>query len=163
MIGNLTLDVFYMHMALQEASRGYALQEVPVGALVVQQGKVIGRGFNQPIGLNDPTAHAELQAIRHAAQQIQNYRLADATLYVTIEPCTMCLGAIVHARINRVVFGALEPKAGRLCSHSLVGDACFNQALSIEGGVCAEQAGALMQRFFAERRALQRLAKTTAC
>ncbi len=145
-------DIFFMHLALQQAQRALALREVPVGAVLVQEGVVVGRGFNQPIGLCDPSAHAEIQALRAAAQHLGNYRLPASTLYVTVEPCTMCLGALVHARVERIVFGALEPKAGRLCSHSLLNDACFNHRMTVDGGVCEREAGALMRHFFADQR-----------
>ena len=105
-----------MALALDEARRAEMAGEVPVGCVIVQDGRVIGRGFNQPISATDPTAHAEIVALRAAAREIENYRLTGATLYVTIEPCMMCVGAMVHARIGRVVFGAAEPKAGALGS-----------------------------------------------
>ena len=147
-----TDDIFFMHLALQQAKLAFALHEVPVGAVLVQSGQVIGRGFNQPIALCDPTAHAEIQTLRAAAQKNSNYRLPSSTLYVTVEPCTMCLGAIVHARVERIVFGALEPKAGRVCSHSLMSDDCFNHHMTMEAGVCESEAGALMRDFFAAQR-----------
>lgn len=163
---NQTLDdVVYMHLALQQARKAYALGEVPVGAVVVAHSpaqQVLGVGFNQPITLADPTAHAEVQALRAAASAQQNYRLPEATLYVTVEPCTMCLGAMIHARVRRVVFGALEPKSGRICSHSLVTDPCFNHPITYTAGVCAEQASGLMQQFFAERRAYKKALKQNA-
>jgi tRNA(adenine34) deaminase len=155
-------DVFFMHLALQQARLAHLAGEVPVGAVVVVAGAVVGRGFNHPISGNDPTAHAEMVALRAAADNQQNYRLPGATVYVTLEPCTMCLGALIHARIQRVVFAALEPKAGRLCSHSLVQDTCFNHSLEITKGVCAEQASELLQTFFVERRALKKAAKLVA-
>lgn len=155
-------DVFYMHLALQQARKAYKVAEVPVGAVVVAGSQVIGCGFNQPINAKDPTAHAEVQALRAAASQQHNYRLPAATLYVTVEPCTMCLGAMIHARIERLVFGALEPKAGRVCSHSLLADACFNHTLEVTAGVCALQATALIQAFFAERRAVKKAMKKNA-
>jgi tRNA(adenine34) deaminase len=141
-----------MHLALQQAKLAFALHEVPVGAVLVQQDVVIGCGFNQPIGLCDPTAHAEIRALRNAAYKLNNYRLPASTLYVTVEPCTMCLGAIVHARVERIVFGALEPKAGRLCSHSLLEDGCFNHRMTVEAGVCERESGDLMRDFFAHQR-----------
>ena len=152
-------DVFFMHLALLQARLAYGCDEVPVGAVIVQNGMVVGQGFNQPISACDPTAHAEIQALRSAAAQLRNYRLPEATLYVTVEPCTMCLGALVHARIERIVFAALEPKAGRVCSHSLLDDPCFNHGIEVLGGVCAEPASALMQQFFAERRARKKALK----
>ena len=152
-------DVFFMHIALLQARLAYDCNEVPVGAVIVQNGVVVGAGFNRPISASDPTAHAEIQALRSAAARLANYRLPEATLYVTVEPCTMCLGALVHARIRRIVFGAAEPKAGRICSHSLLEDPCFNHRIEVLSGVCAEPASALMQRFFAERRALKKALK----
>ena len=158
-MSNAVDDVFFMHLALLQARLAYDCDEVPVGAVIVQNGVVVGQGFNQPISACDPTAHAEMQALRSASAQLRNYRLPEATLYVTVEPCTMCLGALVHARIARIVFAALEPKAGRACSHSLLDDPCFNHRIEVLGGVCAEPASALMQQFFAERRARKKALK----
>ncbi len=155
-------DTFYMHLALQQARKAYGKGEVPVGAVLVAGGQVIGSGFNQPITATDPTAHAEVQALRAASQAVSNYRLPATTLYVTVEPCTMCLGALIHARVKRVVMGALEPKAGRICSHSLLEDTCFNHLLEVTAGVCAQEASDLMQAFFAERRALKKSLKQRA-
>ncbi|WP_274377602.1 tRNA adenosine(34) deaminase TadA [Marinagarivorans algicola] len=155
-------DTFYMHLALQQARKAYSKGEVPVGAVLVAGDQVIGSGFNQPITATDPTAHAEMQALRAGSQTIHNYRLPATTLYVTVEPCTMCLGALIHARVQRVVLAALEPKAGRICSHSLLDDACFNHRLEVTVGVCAQAASDLMQAFFAERRALKKSLKQRA-
>ena len=155
-------DAFFMQLALAEAQRAYAADEVPVGAVIVADGVVVGRGFNQPISSCDPTAHAEMVAMRDAAKRLGNYRLAGATLYVTVEPCTMCFGALVHARVDRIVFAAVEPKAGRLCSHSLLKDPCFNHRPTVVPGVLGEQASQLMQRFFAERRAKKKALKRRA-
>lgn len=152
-------DAFFMHLALLQARLAYGCDEVPVGAVIVDNGVVVGAGFNRPISASDPTAHAEIQALRAAAARLGNYRLPEATLYVTVEPCTMCLGALVHARIQRIVFAATEPKAGRVCSHSLLDDPCFNHRIEVTAGVCAEPASALMQRFFAERRARKKALK----
>ena len=111
------IDEQWMQLAFEQAAFAASMGEIPVGAIIVSQNKVIGQGFNQPICQHDPTAHAEIQAIRNTCQNIENYRLPDdATLYVTLEPCTMCVGALIHARIKRVVFGAFEPKAGSLVS-----------------------------------------------
>jgi tRNA(adenine34) deaminase len=143
----------YMRLALAQAALGGAAGEVPVGAIVVSDGRVIGAGFNQPIGSHDPTAHAEVVAMRAAALAAGNYRLTGATLYVTVEPCLMCVGAMVHARINLVVFGAPEPKAGALQSmtsaHELPG---LNHRVSVTGGVLADDSRVLLQKFFQERR-----------
>lgn len=145
-------DISFMREALSLAQQSFDENEVPVGALIVVDGQIVGRGFNCPIAQCDPTAHAELQAIRASCAKLRNYRLPGATLYVTVEPCTMCLGAIVHARIARIVFGAYEPKAGRLCSNSLVDDVCFNHRLTVVQGVLQDECRELMQRFFALRR-----------
>jgi tRNA(adenine34) deaminase len=145
-----------MREALALAAEGARLGEVPVGALLVRDGEVIGRGFNCPISGHDPSAHAEMIAIRAAAQAAGNYRLPGSTLYVTLEPCSMCAGLIVHARIGRVVFGALEPKAGMAQSQGRFFEQGFlNHRLSIEGGVLAEECGAVLREFFRERRLKQ--------
>lgn len=142
-----------MHLALEQARRAQTIGEVPVGAVVVLDGKVIGEGFNQPISTHDPTAHAEVVAMRAAAKAVGNYRLTGATLYVTVEPCLMCVGAMVHARIGLVVYGAPEPKAGAIQSmtaaHELPG---LNHRLSTIGGVLAEEVRDLLQDFFRQRR-----------
>lgn len=146
-------DEHWMQQALALAHEADRHDEVPVGAIVVRDNAIIGRGFNQPIGLNDPTAHAEIQAMRDAAQNVGNYRLPNATLYVTIEPCAMCAGAMVHSRISRLVFGALEPKAGAIVSQTQQLDGeHLNHRVIYEGGVCAESASQLMSAFFARRR-----------
>jgi tRNA(adenine34) deaminase len=143
----------FMRLALARASEGADAGEVPVGAVVTLDGRVIGEGFNQPIASIDPTAHAEIVALRAAAKTVGNYRLTDATIYVTVEPCLMCVGAMVHARIGLVVFGALEPKAGALQSmasaHELAG---LNHRLSTIGGVLADESRTLLQQFFQSRR-----------
>lgn len=146
-------DIDWMQQAFAMAARAETLNEVPVGAVVVLDGKIIGEGWNQPISGCDPTAHAEIMALRDAARRVNNYRLPGATLYVTIEPCTMCAGAIVHSRLARVVFAALEPKAGAVVSCTKVLDQPqMNHKLEYEGGVCGEQASEMMQRFFQRRR-----------
>ncbi len=147
------IDAQWMLQAMELAQRAEALGEVPVGALVVMDGEVIGEGWNHPISGCDPTAHAEIMALRDAAQQQQNYRLSRATLYVTIEPCTMCAGAIIHSRVSRVVFAATEPKSGAVVSNSRVFDSPqMNHQVQYCGGVCAEQASAQIQAFFKRRR-----------
>jgi tRNA(adenine34) deaminase len=142
-----------MRLALTEAARAQALGEVPIGAVVVSNDVVIGAGCNRPISAIDPTAHAEIDAIRLAAQTAGNYRLTGATLYVTVEPCMMCVGVMIHARIALVVFGAPEPKAGALGStikaHEAPG---LNHRLQVLGGVLEEECRALMQDFFRARR-----------
>ena len=143
----------YMRAALEEARKGFDAGEVPVGAVVVADGRIIGRGFNQPLGGHDPTAHAEVVAIRAAAREIGNYRLVGSTLYVTIEPCLMCVGAMVHARVETLVFGAPEPKAGAVVSscraHKLPS---LNHRIEVLGGVLEEDCRAIIQEFFRGRR-----------
>ncbi len=142
-----------MHQALELARKAAAQGEVPVGALVVLDDKVIGQGWNQPILSNDPTAHAEIVALRDAASTLANYRLPLATLYVTIEPCTMCAGALIHARVARVVYGATEPKSGVAESNGcLFGYEHFNHQVEVQGGVMAEQCSEVMSAFFLARR-----------
>jgi tRNA(adenine34) deaminase len=146
-------DEHFMRRALILAAAAAEAGEVPVGAVLVQGGQVVGEGFNQPISHCDPTAHAEIVALRAAAAARGNYRLPDTTLYVTIEPCTMCVGALVHARVARVVFGAPEPKAGALVSQLQLAQAPhWNHRLEFTGGVCADAAAELMQNFFRQRR-----------
>lgn len=143
----------FMRMALAEAERARLAGEVAVGAVVVLAGSAIGTGFNQPISTTDPTAHAEIVALRAAAKAVGSYRLTGATLYVTVEPCLMCVGAMVHARIGLVVFGAPEPKAGALVSTSRAHELpALNHKLEVLGGVLEEECRATIQRFFRERR-----------
>ncbi len=151
----LDSDAAFMREALALAAEGEMRGEVPVGALLVRDGEVIGRGFNQPIGSADPTAHAEVAALRAAAAHLRNYRLTDCTLYVTLEPCAMCAGAIQHARIERLVFGAGDPKTGACGSViDLFSNERLNHHTHVVGGVLAAECGALLRRFFAARRAL---------
>jgi tRNA(adenine34) deaminase len=142
-----------MRLALDEARKALEAGEVPVGAVVVLDGEVAGRGFNQPISASDPTAHAEIIALRAAAARAGNYRLTGSTVYVTIEPCLMCVGAMIHARVGTVVFGATEPKAGALVSmtraHELPN---LNHKLQVEAGVLEAECRTLMQGFFQIRR-----------
>jgi tRNA(adenine34) deaminase len=146
-------DEHFMGLALDLAHEAGAAGEVPVGALIVLDGEVVGRGFNHPIGGHDPTAHAEIMALRDAATRLGNYRLPGCTLYVTLEPCAMCAGAIMHARIERVVFGARDPKTGAAGSViDLFAESRLNHHTSIEGGVLAEACGSLLSGFFAARR-----------
>ena len=143
----------WMREALSLAQQAAEADEVPVGAIVVHNGEIIGRGFNQPIRSCDATAHAEIVAIRSASQFRSNYRLPGTTVYVTIEPCTMCLGAMIHARVDRLVFGATEPRAGAVVSQgSLLEAGHFNHQLSFIDGVLAEECSSLMQSFFRNRR-----------
>ena len=146
-------DSEFMGLALGLAREAGAAGEVPVGALVVMDGVVVGRGSNQPIGRHDPTAHAEIMALRDAAARLGNYRLPGCTLYVTLEPCAMCAGAIMHARIDRVVFGARDPKTGAAGSViDLFAESRLNHHTTITGDVLAEQCGSLLSGFFAARR-----------
>ena len=142
-----------MRLALAEAARARALGEVPVGAVVVAGEAAIGKGCNQPISAEDPTAHAEINALRAAAAAVKNYRVSGVTLYVTIEPCLMCVGAMIHARVGLVVYGAAEPRAGALVSraraHELPG---LNHRLEVLGGVLEDDCRDMMQSFFRERR-----------
>lgn len=147
-------DIDFMRLALAEAEQAAALDEVPVGAVLVLDGKVIGRGFNQPISSNDPSAHAEMVALRQAAQALSNYRLPNSTLYVTLEPCTMCAGLLVHSRIKRLVFGASESKAGAVISRSqILEQPWMNHRIETEGGVLGEECAAMLSAFFKARRA----------
>ncbi len=149
-----------MQQALSQAHNAWALGEVPVGAVVVKDGQVIATGFNQPIGTHDPTAHAEIMALRAAATILGNYRLPGCELYVTLEPCVMCAGAMMHARLKRVVFGAADPKTGACGSIvNLFEQEKLNHHTEVVGGVLAEECGGLLKAFFAERRrAVQRAA-----
>ncbi len=146
-------DARFMQRALELARQGQAEGEVPVGAVVVREGQVIGEGWNRPIAAADPTAHAEIRALRQAAQDAGNYRLTGATLYVTLEPCAMCIGAMFHARIARVVYGARDPKTGSAGSVvDLFSEPRLNHHATVTGGVLAEESGALLSAFFAARR-----------
>ena len=145
-------DETLMHQALRLADRASEAGEVPVGAVLVRDGQVMGQGFNQPISGLDPTAHAEIIALRQAALLHNNYRLPGSTLYVTIEPCLMCVGALIHARVARVVFGALEPKAGAILSHPCLESHPSNHRFAVTPGVLGEICGQRMSRFFASRR-----------
>ncbi|MGK0499107.1 MAG: tRNA(adenine34) deaminase [Oceanicoccus sp.] len=146
-------DEHYMRLALALAAKAAAAGEVPVGALVVVDDEIIAEGWNQPIGKHDPTAHAEVIALRAAANKLANYRLPGATLYVTIEPCTMCAGALIHARVARVVYGALEPKSGVAESNGCLFEGeHLNHQLALTGGVLALECSALISDFFKQRR-----------
>lgn len=146
-------DVDFMRRALSLAEQGALAGEVPVGALVVQAGEVIGEGWNRPVARHDPTAHAEIEALRAAARVLRNYRLTGSTLYVTLEPCAMCFGALVNARVARLVFGAWDPKAGACGSIvDLPRAVRAGHRIDVFGGVCSEESGALLRRFFEARR-----------
>jgi tRNA(adenine34) deaminase len=147
-------DQDFMREALELARQGALLGEVPVGAVLVQNGEIIGRGFNCPISASDPSAHAEMVAIRDAARALDNYRLPGSTLYVTLEPCSMCAGLIVHSRVARVVYGALEPKAGIVQSQGQFFTQGFlNHRVLYEGGLLGEECGTMLSEFFRQRRA----------
>ena len=147
------LQLKFMQLALDLATQAALNGEVPVGAVVVKDGVVIGRGSNAPVGLHDPTAHAEIIAMREAATYLGNYRLVDCTLYVTLEPCAMCSGAMQHARIARLVYGASDPKTGACGSVvNLMSEPKLNHHTEVLGGVLAEQCGAVLTAFFKQRR-----------
>ncbi len=146
-------DIVFMRRALGLAARARDEGEVPVGAVVVAEGEIIGEGWNRPIAASDPTAHAEIQALRAAAAALGQYRLPGITLYVTLEPCPMCAGAMVHARIARLVFGALDPKSGAAGSvFDLVRTERLNHRITTEGGVLSRECSELLQQFFRTRR-----------
>lgn len=147
------VDRFFMGFALAEARRAGAVAEVPIGAVVVIDNEIVGRGCNHPIAANDPTAHAEIAALRDAAQRTGNYRLTGATLYVTIEPCAMCAGALVNARIKRLVYGAPDLRAGGVATiFQICDNSSLNHQVEITAGVLAEEGRALLQTFFQQRR-----------
>ncbi|NVM78303.1 tRNA(adenine34) deaminase [Duganella sp. SG902] len=155
----MVTDTAYMRLALEQARQAWDLGEVPVGAVVVKDGEVIAVGCNQPIGRHDPTAHAEIVALRAAAEKLGNYRLPGCELYVTLEPCVMCSGAMMHARLAKVVYGAADPKTGACGSVvNLFEQEQLNHHTEIEGGVMAEECGAMLKSFFAARRAAARRA-----
>jgi tRNA(adenine34) deaminase len=146
-------DASFMARALELARQAQDAGEVPVGAVIVKNGAIIGEGSNRPIGGKDPSAHAEMIAMRAAAQALDNYRLLDTTLYVTLEPCAMCAGAMVHARVKRLVFAATDPRAGAAGSvFNIVQHAALNHRVEISQGVLADECGSLLRNFFAARR-----------
>ena len=145
-------DIYFMKLALEEAERAEYLDEVPVGAVVVSEGILLGRGHNQPVKLNDPTAHAEVMALRSAGAWTKNYRLTGATLYVTLEPCRMCFGALIHARVGRVVYGATDPKVGVTRWLGSLEGAALNHRFPLEGGLLEPECRAQIQGFFRRRR-----------
>ena len=154
-------DDYWMKQALVLANEAAVTGEVPVGAIVVLDNKVIGKGYNQPISTCDPTAHAEIVALRDAAKATNNYRIMDACLYVTLEPCTMCAGAMIHSRIKRLVYGADEPKAGIINSQGKLLDApYFNHKIEVVAGICGIECSEVISRFFAARR--RQIKKTSA-
>jgi tRNA(adenine34) deaminase len=146
-------DITWMQRAIQLAKTAASHQEIPVGAVLVLENQVIGEGWNRPIQTHDPSAHAEIVALREGAEKIQNYRMVNSTLYVTLEPCVMCVGALVHARVKRVVYGAPDPKTGAVKSVFDLGQtAAFNHRIEYAGGLLAEECGALLREFFRQRR-----------
>ncbi|MBN1381664.1 MAG: tRNA adenosine(34) deaminase TadA [Deltaproteobacteria bacterium] len=146
-------DEQYMRIALDQAEWAYKRGEVPVGAVIICKGEILSKAYNRPIKMNDPTAHAEILAIRKACRKIGNYRLCDVTLFTTLEPCVMCAGSILHARINRVVYGTEDPKGGALVSlHRLFDDQRFNHNVEITGGVLKYHCQEILHRFFQGKR-----------
>lgn len=149
----MSQDTLFMDKALKLAQKAGAQGEVPVGAVVVLDGQIVGEGYNQPISQSNPCAHAEIIALQGAGKTLQNYRLVDATLYVTLEPCSMCAGAIVHSRVKRLVYGATEPKAGVACSQQHFFEQAFlNHKVEVVGGVMADESAELLRQFFKQRR-----------
>ena len=150
---DLSVDEKWMALAIEQAKLAEKINEVPVGAVLVQDDQLIASAHNQPITNHDPTAHAEIQLLRAAGKQLNNYRLPNTTLYVTLEPCTMCLGAMIHARVSHVVFGAYDQKTG-VCGSctDLSTSKCFNHTIAIEGGVLENDCKQLLQQFFKNRR-----------
>jgi len=146
-------ELVFMSRALELAREAAAAGEVPVGAVIVKDGRIVAEGWNRPIGNCDPTAHAEIIALRAAGVALDTYRLTDTTLYVTLEPCAMCAGAMVHARVRRLVFGATDPRAGAAGSvFNVVQNSALNHRIECSGGVLAEESGMLLREFFAARR-----------
>jgi tRNA(adenine34) deaminase len=146
-------DEQFMDLALSESEKAMAAGEIPVGAVVVSAGTVVGRGYNRPISASDSTAHAEMLAIREAARVLGNYRLPEVTLYCTVEPCIMCAGAMIHARISRLVFGTPDPKAGAAGSiYNVLTDPRLNHRVEVVSGICEDRCAAILRTFFASRR-----------
>jgi len=157
---HLERDRFAMRIALDQAQNAWLVGEVPVGAVIMREGQVVATGYNRPVTTHDPTAHAEIVALRHAATLLGNYRLPDCELFVTLEPCAMCAMALLHARLKRVVFGAADPKTGAAGSVlNLFDQSRLNHQTAVEGGLMADTCGSLLRGFFSERRAEQRAAK----
>jgi len=146
-------DLHWMRHAIGLARKGQESGEVPVGAVIVKDDRIIGEGWNQPIGMHDPSAHAEMVALRQAGKTLNNYRLLNTTMYVTLEPCVMCAGAIIHARIGRVVYGAQDPKAGAAGSVvNIFDNSRINHHVSVEGGILSDECGDLLSQFFKAKR-----------
>ena len=158
----MSTDYDFMKVALEEAEEAYRRGEVPVGAVLVREGNILAQAHNAPIVRNDPSAHAEMLVLRHAAEIIGNYRLAETELYVTLEPCIMCAGAIVHARVERVIFGACDPKYGAVVSlYNILADKRLNHQVKITEGILQEECGEIMSRFFREKRVTSAPASAT--
>ena len=158
----MSTDYDFMKIALEEAEAAYRRGEVPVGAVLVREGNILARAHNSPIANNDPSAHAEMLVLRQAAEKIGNYRLAGTELYVTIEPCVMCAGAIVHARMERVIFGARDPKCGAVVSlYNILDDKRLNHQVKITEGILKEECGEIISRFFREKRVTSAPASAT--
>ena len=149
----MTEDEKWMHIAIKEAFKAEEQNEVPVGAVLVRNGLLIAKAHNQPISKNDATAHAEIEVVRKAGKKLNNYRLPNTSLYVTLEPCSMCLGAIIHARVSRVIFGASDSKMGAFVSSiDLSSELCFNHKIVVDGGILAKDCQNILQSFFKSRR-----------
>lgn len=158
----MSTDYDFMKIALEEAQSAYRRGEVPVGAVLVREGNVLARAHNSPIALNDPSAHAEMLVLRQASEKIGNYRLAGTELFVTIEPCVMCAGAIVHARVERVIFGARDPKFGAVVSlYNILDDKRLNHQVNVTEGILKEECGEIISRFFKEKRVTSAPASAT--
>jgi tRNA(adenine34) deaminase len=158
----MSTDYDFMKIALEEAQDGYRRGEVPVGAVLVREGNILARAHNAPIGMNDPSAHAEMLVLRKAAEIMGNYRLAGTELYVTIEPCIMCAGAIVHARVERVIFGARDPKFGAVASlYNILDDKRLNHQVKVTEGIMGDECGEIISRFFKEKRVTSAPASAT--
>jgi len=145
-------DLYFMKLALEAAEQADREDEVPIGAVLVLDGKLVARGYNCPIGHHDPSAHAEIMALRSACDWLKNYRVPGATLYVTLEPCLMCFGALTHARVERVVYGAPDPKVGVSQNRDLIERANLNHRISLEGGLLETECREMLQQFFRRRR-----------
>ncbi|EKD46059.1 MAG: tRNA-specific adenosine deaminase [uncultured bacterium] len=153
MTNSNTQDIFFMQHAFELAKKAGSLDEVPVGAVVVLNNEIVSEGFNCPIHTNDPTAHAEIIALRQAAQKLNNYRLPEITLYATLEPCVMCVGAMLHARIKRLVFGALDPKSGAIISvFKILDEKKLNHRVEFQSGVLGDECGKVLSDFFRDKR-----------
>ncbi len=158
----MATDYDFMKIALEEAESGYRRGEVPVGAVLVREGNILAQAHNSPISTNDPSAHAEMLVLRKAGEILGNYRMAGTELYVTIEPCIMCAGAIVHARVERVIFGARDPKCGAVVSlYNVLDDKRLNHQVKITEGILKEECGEIISRFFKEKRVTSAPASAT--